>query len=202
MHGPSVVVAVPREPAALVERAEGRATTRGDLHGHVGRPGGGFVLAERVEECATYPVASMLGQNTEVPHDGLDFAVGRGSAVDYPDEITVYVRLEHDLGCCDAVGHSTGEAHVHEQLESRGVLVFLRDGDDDRVHVATVGPSRALLRGFALPGGVARSGRAAQLAAARTLLASGQSAVAVARTLGVSRSNLYRAMERENVTAG
>lgn len=36
-----------------------------------------------------------------------------------------------------------------------------------------------------------------QLTAARTLLASGQSAVAVARTLGVARSSLYRAMERE-----
>lgn len=41
-----------------------------------------------------------------------------------------------------------------------------------------------------------------QLAAARTLIAGGQSVVSVARTLGVARSSLYRAIEREKATAG
>jgi DNA invertase Pin-like site-specific DNA recombinase len=40
---------------------------------------------------------------------------------------------------------------------------------------------------------------AEQLAAARTLIASGQTALAVARTLGVSRSSLYRAMDRHGL---
>lgn len=40
-----------------------------------------------------------------------------------------------------------------------------------------------------------------QLAAARTLIAGGQTVVSVARTLGVARSSLYRAIERERVGA-
>ena len=41
-----------------------------------------------------------------------------------------------------------------------------------------------------------------RLAAARQLIDSGQSVVSVARTLGVGRSSLYRALERERQTAG
>jgi len=40
-----------------------------------------------------------------------------------------------------------------------------------------------------------------QLAAARTLIADGQTVVGVARMLGVARSSLYRAIEREKVGA-
>lgn len=40
-----------------------------------------------------------------------------------------------------------------------------------------------------------------QLAAARTLIADGRSAVSVARTLGFARSSLYRAMERDRLAA-
>ncbi|MCR6706609.1 MAG: recombinase family protein [Cellulomonas sp.] len=39
-----------------------------------------------------------------------------------------------------------------------------------------------------------------QVTAARTLVASGHSVVAAARTLGVARSSLYRALERERTT--
>ncbi|WP_146805642.1 helix-turn-helix domain-containing protein [Cellulomonas persica] len=42
----------------------------------------------------------------------------------------------------------------------------------------------------------------APLAAARRLIDGGQSVVSVARTLGVGRSSLYRALERERATAG
>lgn len=41
-----------------------------------------------------------------------------------------------------------------------------------------------------------------QLTAARTLIAGGQSVVSVARTLGVARSSLYRAIERERAAVG
>ncbi len=41
-----------------------------------------------------------------------------------------------------------------------------------------------------------------RLAAARALIDAGQPVVSVARTLGISRSSLYRALERERTTAG
>lgn len=41
-----------------------------------------------------------------------------------------------------------------------------------------------------------------RLAAARTLIDGGQSVVSVARTLGVGRSSLYRAIERQRASAG
>jgi DNA invertase Pin-like site-specific DNA recombinase len=43
---------------------------------------------------------------------------------------------------------------------------------------------------------------AERLAAARQLIDSGQSVVSVARTLGVGRSSLYRAIERERTAVG